>query len=278
MKPELETLSLHNKAQSFHAFSVVNTYFEPYWHYHPELELTLITKGKGIRFVGDNISPFYQHDLVLVGKNLPHHWVSQKTYGKSGAGAIVVQFPMTILETFPECKSLLELFKKAAKGIQFLNPSCKLITMLTEFPKTSGILQISALIALFHELSQQDQQLILSSKEYNIAGKDDTKASKCTAFIIENLHNKLTVPLMAEKFHMSQPAFCRWFKKQIGLSFVTFLNTSRIESACHYLNATDLPIQQIAFTVGFESLSQFNRSFKRFKKMSPSMFKKKLTM
>lgn len=71
-------------------------YFDNPWHYHPELELTLVIKSRGIRFVGDAIEPFAEGDLVLVGSNLPHYWRNDERYYASdsaqSAEAIILRF------------------------------------------------------------------------------------------------------------------------------------------------------------------------------------------
>lgn len=61
------------------------------WHFHPELELTHIVKGRGTRFIGDHIEYFEDCDLILVGSNLPHVWKNQNDDSEL-AVAQVVQF------------------------------------------------------------------------------------------------------------------------------------------------------------------------------------------
>ena len=56
------------------------TYFDNPWHFHPELELNLILKSSGTRFVGDSILSFKENDLVLLGPNLPHYWKNDERY------------------------------------------------------------------------------------------------------------------------------------------------------------------------------------------------------
>ena len=47
------------------------------WHHHPEYELTLTRNSRGQRFIGDHVAGYADFDLVLVGPNLPHTWVSE---------------------------------------------------------------------------------------------------------------------------------------------------------------------------------------------------------
>src|SRR5437764_14959065 len=71
------------------------------WHFHPEHELTLILRGSGQRFVGDDIADFRAGDLVLLGSNLPHTWCSRQPVRNPPHDAIVVQFMADFLgETF----------------------------------------------------------------------------------------------------------------------------------------------------------------------------------
>src|SRR5262245_43983624 len=60
--------------ESFHCEVVRGASYNAMWHFHPEVQLTLVLESRGHRMVGDNISPLSRGDLVLVGSNLPHVW------------------------------------------------------------------------------------------------------------------------------------------------------------------------------------------------------------
>lgn len=280
MKPKLEHINLSESRKSFHFFRQSNTSFEPFWHYHPELELTLISKGKGTRFIGDSISCFSELDLVLVGSNLPHHWVSIIENNIKNHEAYVFQFKKNIFEGLPECEPLLHLFSKAHRGLHFQNPPIELIAKIIAFENYASITQISVLIDILQELLNHEHIQILASQSYLNRFQSEAsqnKISKTTNYILDHLDERLTVDQMAEFTHMVPQSFCRWFKKHSGHSFVSFLNQTRIERVCHLLVSSSLRIQDIAFSCGFESISHFNRTFQKIKGCSPRTFRIKNT-
>ncbi|SFZ93546.1 AraC-type DNA-binding protein [Flaviramulus basaltis] len=278
MKPKLEHIDLKNAQSSFRFFRREAAAFLPFWHYHPELELTLITKGQGTRFIGDSILSFSDFDLVLVGENLPHHWVSMHQIEASRNEAFVFQFDKQIFSLFPECRAFLSLFEEAEHGIHFTNPNNNLINQIINFESKSKISQLATFIEILQGLVEDKKRLVLSSNsyldKYHKYGTQ-TKISKTTNFILEHLDQKLTVNQMSEFTNMVPQSFCRWFKNHSGHSFISFLNQTRIQRASHLLLSTNLNIQKIAFACGYESLSHFNRTFKKLKEESPREFRKK---
>jgi AraC-like DNA-binding protein len=277
LKLVYEDVTLKESHQSFRFFKVEEEELHPFWHYHPELELTLIYEGSGTRFVGDSILPYQPMDLVLVGENLPHHWVSVNAVGDNYQRAIVIQFPKNLFEAFPECQVLQDLFDSAEKGIQFLQPSAELIQQLIHFDGVSNMEQLSLLMQILFQLTEHDDRLLLSTASYkNQLGnsKRQDKIAKTTTYILEHLDQKLTVDHMADYTHLVPQSFCRWFKNATGNTFVNYLNKARVERACQLLLNTQMAISDICFSVGFESLSHFNRTFLKLKEMSPRAFRK----
>ena len=79
-------LHLLNRASSKDSSFTINRNRYPnflkVWHHHPELELVLIRKSTGTRFIGDSIEKFEEGEVVLIGKNLPHMWLNDEIYFK----------------------------------------------------------------------------------------------------------------------------------------------------------------------------------------------------
>nr|WP_223241377.1 AraC family transcriptional regulator [Flammeovirga sp. EKP202] len=97
-------------------------------------------------------------------------------------------------------------------------------------------------------------------------------------FIFENYQQQIELDTLSTKVNMTKTSFCRWFKQAKGISFITYLHQFRIEQACHLLKNTRLSKSQIAYEVGFDSISQFNRTFKKIKGVSPSGFSKNISL
>ena len=79
----------------------------------------------------------------------------------------------------------------------------------------------------------------------------------------------------AALIHLSESAFCKFFKRVSGKTFSGYVNDIRIAHACKLLIESDLPIIQISGDSGFDSLTYFNRTFLKIKGITPRAFRKK---
>ena len=82
------------------------------------------------------------------------------------------------------------------------------------------------------------------------------------------------VNAVAAGVHLTTAAFCRYFKKQTKMTFTDFVNQYRITQAKTLL-LQDISISEACYKVGFESLSYFNKIFKKINGENPSVFKKR---
>lgn len=101
-----------------------------------------------------------------------------------------------------------------------------------------------------------------------------TRARK---FIQERFAEPLTMPDAARCVQMSPSSFSRMLKKSLGLNFTEYLTRFRVEKSKSMLVNPAESVRQIAFQSGFDSISQFNRSFRRYEGMTPTEYRASLT-
>lgn len=276
MKAKLEQLSIENKNASFLCYEVKQPNFDFLWHYHPEYELTYILKGKGKRFVGDSYENYETGDMAMLGSMLPHTWVSDAN-DNDGCEALVIQFSTTFLTPlfqYPEMNDIRHLIQKAKNGLHFQASKGIDISLLKEIVTYKGAEALSALIKILNQLSNQPSRQ-LSSDHFHPLKKDETqlRINKVFIYIRENFPTKLSLKQASEMVHLSESAFCKFFKRVTGRTFSDYINEIRISRACELLLETDKPIELIAFETGFESQTYFNRIFLRKKTITPRQYR-----
>ncbi len=97
--------------------------------------------------------------------------------------------------------------------------------------------------------------------------------SKAKRYIRDRFNERISLDEAAQAVNTSTRHFCKVFKEATGITFTDYLARVRVEKAKHLLQNPHLRVSEIAFETGFESISQFNRSFKRVAGMSPTQFR-----
>ena len=97
--------------------------------------------------------------------------------------------------------------------------------------------------------------------------------TRAKEFINEHQTEDLRLGQVAKAVHTSTFYFCKMFKKVTGINFTDYLSRVRIEKAKNLLLNPNLRVSEIAFEVGFQSLTHFNRVFKKLLGQSPTEYR-----
>lgn len=95
-----------------------------------------------------------------------------------------------------------------------------------------------------------------------------------TAIIHNELETSLPIKSLAHRIGISQVHLLRLFKSHFQMTISEYIRKYRINKSVELLQQTSLPIKAVAAEVGITSLQQFNKLFKRYKKIPPSQFRK----
>lgn len=109
--------------------------------------------------------------------------------------------------------------------------------------------------------------------EFNAKSRDE-RINRTLEYINHNYYKNICIQDVSEVCALSLRQFSEVFKKEIGKTFVQYLNVIRIAKAKEELRNTNRSITDIAFGVGFDDLSYFTRRFKAQEKITPSQYKK----
>ena len=250
-----------------------------YWHFHPEFELVYIEGASGTRHVGDHISSYHGSDLVLIGSNIPH---LNFDYGiKTDYNKEVLHLDRDIraklFTEFPEMIGLARLFDRAQHGIAFYGDTKEEVGgRLQKLHSLPPFTQFLTVLNIFDILARSEDYELLHPKPYinSYNEKQQARLREVYAFVDKHYKSKITLTEVASICNLEKAAFCRYFKKATGNTFVNFLNQYRISQAKRLL-LMGQNISETCYDCGFESLSYFNRTFKRITSENPSEFKKR---
>jgi AraC-like DNA-binding protein len=257
-------------------------FFPSLRHYHPEVEILLVEQGTGIRFVGDSAEPFAPGDLVMIGPNVPHEWCSDKNSKTKQSEAIYILFNPEILGinfwNLPETKIILKIIQQSERGIKLKGETRDEVALLMKTIDTSyGFSRIKTLLNILELIAFTNEYQYLASPniQNSIDDRDTKRLNDVHKYIIENIHQEISLDKAASIANLSKPAFCRYFKKRANKTFIQFLNEIRIGQACRLLVNENFSVAEICFSCGFVNISYFIVQFKKITGYTPLGYRKK---
>lgn len=280
MEPNLEVVDVSSH-ESFNAWGHGYPHKSVRWHFHPEYEIHLVTAATGTFFVGDFIGTFAPGNLVMIGPNLPHNWVSDVMEGELVyQRCLVMQFPGALasnaIKIFPELRYVGKLLKEARGGLLFSSETgLAAQSLMLELTEARGIRRVQLFLTLIELLALDTSRKRLASSEYasDMGDIASSKINVALKYINKNFATDLREPDVVAITGQSISAFSRAFHKHVGMTFVSYINHLRIKRSCELLTSGRISITDICFKVGFNNVSNFNRQFLLQKGMSPSKFR-----
>jgi AraC-like DNA-binding protein len=262
---------------------------EPFakWHNHPEYELVLITKGWGRRSIGDDLDRFEPGNLAFIGPYVPHEYICDEDCHKDPdniqSECVVIQFDHTFLgEQFfqlPENKPLLKILSDAKHGIKLKKESQKKIAaVMSKMVNMNDTERLYSLFNIFCIFSKMPEYELLSSPNFvtTFLSDENKIMNKVVQHMMQNFQKNIKVKDLLSIAHMSNTSFCNLFKSTYRMTFKDYLLKIRIGYSCHQLMENNKSISEIAYNSGFDNLSNFNRQFKKIKKITPKEYLSKL--
>lgn len=249
---------------------------------HPYCEFNIVMEGSGHQFIGPERFSRRTGDLMLLGPGIPHYGVAETFPQKT---VTVFFLPTLLFELGPQAdgRKILSRFTSStpaqdrlirpSSGL-FRNLSSYFDEMLTEFekPRFGSEVRFRALLglSLTELLRWEEKQNPVSQPTtgiYNWA-----VIERVLGFIHTHYREEVYVQDLAKFAGLSQGRLQSTFRRAMGMSCMQYLRSYRISHACALLCLPGARVTEVAMEVGFETLSHFNLSFRRFCECSPTEY------
>ena len=254
-------------------------------HNHDVCELNFVENAAGCRrVVGDSSEVIGDYDLVLItGPELEHVWEQHECHSDD-IHEITVQFNLDFNnESGPfgtnPMASIRKLCQRAQRGVAF-----PLKAIMNIYPRIERLSTISdafyasrELLTILYELSKSNGAYELASSAFAKVSveSDSRRVLKVKTFIESHYSDELRLQQIADLVNMTPSAFSRFFKLRTGKSLNEYIVDVRVGHAARRLIDTTDSVAEVCYTCGFNTLSNFNRLFKKRKGCNPTAFREK---
>lgn len=253
------------------------------YHWHEEFEIYHLASGKADVRIGDLTYRLNSGDDLLVNGGEIHSAVnaglSQCVYN-----SIVFHFSMFNSIVTDSSQRLMNDLSTSKLFVshQIPNIDCRqktnliiseMIQKLKDKPRGYEMYVKGSLYLLFSLLYESDL-ITENTEQKNSAGNYETIIKKTIDYISTHYQSTIYLDDLAALVQMSKYAFCRCFKQYTGVSPIEYTNILRINSAYKLLLYSEQNVTDAAMNCGFDNMSYFTKTFKKYKNITPSQVKK----
>lgn len=251
-------------------------------HWHRELEIIYVTKGSISLGINDQPMEVSEGESVFINGGDLHYVLASP-----GSERIVYQFDLSMFTELEDrsidLHSLLKMVPPLSKNWgeknSFIISLLDNIYSEVQEKRIGSELQIKSdlyqiIVCFIREISSDER---VEKRDYHLKSEEIlAKLDIVFRFVEENYTNRISLQEAADSVGYSQFYFTKFFKKNTGKTFISFLNDYRIDKAKWLLINTSDTVSEIISQVGFESDKTFYRLFKKSMEMSPLIYRKKM--
>lgn len=252
-------------------------------HWHEEIEILVVTKGSAVLILNNDRYELKEGYVAFI---LPNHLHLVTVLLGDTFDFYAVVFHPDLLSSFIQDVIQQQYFDSVLQE-NILFPTVLSAQEAKEFGIADVLSDIYALFAkkepCFELLIKARLYVVWSL--YYLHGTSSASVSERTSdyrialvkSIIDYIHthyeSQITLDILAAYFHLSREHLCRLFKKMTRMSPIEYLNFYRISTSTRLLRETDHEISDIALEIGFNNISYFNRTFKRYMHVTPGEYR-----
>jgi AraC-like DNA-binding protein len=265
---------------SIEKLKVKGAYNMSYRHYHDAYEIYYLLQGERDYFIKDRTYTITKGNLVFINMNDLHKTVDTQK-GKIFYERILINFKKEFLDSM-----LTPLVEKELSNLLSLNSGVipmnfeenrlveeLLFNMLKEGNNQLPNSKLYKKTLLLQLLITINRCAMNSSKMH----KNDLKNEnifRIVKYLNSNYANKISLQSLCEVFFISESYLSRTFKKVTGFNIISYLNIIRIKEAQKLLINSNKNITEIAYKVGYDSVTHFERVFKSITSISPLKYRR----
>jgi len=262
------------------------------WHWHLEIEIIIINHGEAYFMSDDQKILLTAGEGILVNQNVMH--TIQPADENANCSFYSVVFHPAFLfgygNTVMSSKYLVPVISSPALRIMRLNEQDTHLEQIMDL--TNNVIAANLTKKYGYELIIKSYlcrlwlllldsvipQNIIKTKE-NTISTDEARVKDAILYIELHFHEPITLEQLAASIHISKSECCRCFKRTLQVSPIEYLMKYRIFRATQMLQRGDPEAQSmslLAFSVGFNNASYFNKVFRQFLGCTPSEYKHKI--
>jgi len=177
----------------------------------------------------------------------------------------------------PEMRGIQDFFQRSARGLDIVGDLREqVISDLRDMSTKQGFGGVLALLSLLHKIASSVECQEIASPGYTNTSKasETERLRQVYSYVLHHFQEPITLEEVSSLVHMSEAAFCRYFKSRTHKRFIDFVKEIRIGNACRLLQEDKLPIAEVAFQSGYSTLSNFNHQFRSLKGMGPREYRR----